>query len=116
MSFLADLTGAVAARDLDAIVDCFEPDYVNQTPAHPSQGFRGSEQVRRNWAGILAGVPDLDARVLSSVVDGDRVWSEWDMSGTRTNGTPHHLVGVIVFTVRDGRASACRFYLEPVGT
>lgn len=36
------------------------------------------------------------------------------MSGTRRDGQPHFMRGVVIFTVRDGRATAARFYLEPV--
>lgn len=33
---------AVDHHDLDAVVDCFTPDYRNETPAHPGRGFEGS--------------------------------------------------------------------------
>jgi ketosteroid isomerase-like protein len=108
------LLAATNAHDLDALVDCFAVDYVNETPAHPSRGFRGSEQVRRNWAQIFAGVPDLTAQVRSRAMDGDTVWVEWDNRGTRRDGTAHAMRGVTVFGVADGRATWARFYLEPV--
>jgi ketosteroid isomerase-like protein len=108
------LARATNAHDLEGLVDCFAESYVNETPAHPARGFHGREQVRTNWRQLFAGVPDLRARVLSSAVDGATVWSEWEMSGTRRNGTAHLMRGVIIFTVADGRATAARFYLEPV--
>jgi len=108
------LAKASSEHDLDAIVGCFAPDYVNETPAHPLRGFRGREQVRRNWAQILAGVPDLQARVVAVAVDGDTVWSEWQMSGTRRDGAAHEMRGVNIFQVTDGLIQAARFYLEPV--
>ena len=108
------LSNAVDAHDLDALVDCFSADYRNETPAHPGRGFEGREQVRENWQRIFAGVPDITADVLRAVVDGDTVWSEWEMRGTRPDGQPHLMRGVILFTVPDDRATAARFYLEPV--
>ena len=108
------LVSATNAHDLDRLVDCFAPDYVNVTPAHPQHGFRGREQVRRNWSTILAAVPDIQTAVVASVADGDRVWTEWEMVGTRRDGVPHAMAGVIVFGVRDGRISSARFFLEPV--
>jgi ketosteroid isomerase-like protein len=108
------LADATNAHDLDAIVACFATDYVNETPAHPERGFHGPEQVRRNWAQILGGVPDICARVLALVVDGNTVWSEWEMAGTRRDGAPHLMRGVIVFVVDDALIRAARFYLEPV--
>ena len=113
---LRRLERATDEHDLDSLVDCFASDYVNETPAHPARGFRGREQVRENWRQILAGVPDLRARVLRSAVDGETVWSEWEMSGTRRDGVGHLTRGVIVFRIADGRAVSARFYLEPVDT
>jgi limonene-1,2-epoxide hydrolase len=108
------LAQATSDHDLDGIVDCFTDDYVNETPAHPARGFRGREQVRRNWAQILRGVPDITARVLAFAVDGRTVWSEWVMTGTRRDGTAHQMCGVNVFEVEGERVRSARFYLEPV--
>jgi ketosteroid isomerase-like protein len=108
------LAAATNAHDIEALVSCFAADYRNETPAHPTRGFRGAEQVRRNWTQLFAGVPDLTARVLATAIDGDTVWSEWEMSGHRRDGTVHRMRGVIIFGVREDRAASARFYLEPV--
>jgi ketosteroid isomerase-like protein len=113
-AMLEALERAANAHDLDALVGCFTADYENETPVHPARGFRGREQVRKNWGQIFAGVPDLRARVLSSAVRGDTVWSEWEMSGTRRDGVEHLMRGVVVFRVDGEQACAARFYLEPV--
>jgi ketosteroid isomerase-like protein len=113
---LRRLERASDEHDLDALVGCFAADYVNETPAHPARGFRGREQVRENWRQILAGVPDLRARVLRSTADGETVWSEWEMSGTRRDGAAHLMRGVIIFVIADERIVSARFYLEPVDT
>lgn len=83
---IEQLAHATSRHDLDGIVACFAEDYINETPAHPQRSFRGRDQVRRNWQQILTGVPDITAQVEKSVVDGDTVWSEWHMSGTRRDG------------------------------
>jgi ketosteroid isomerase-like protein len=93
------LVEAVNAHDLEAMVGCFAEDYVNVTPAHPMRGFGGRQQVRRNWAQLFAGVPDLHARLTGMAVDGDRVWTEWDISGTRRDGAPFAMRGVVIFGV-----------------
>ena len=108
---LRDVTNA---HDLEGIVACFAEGYVNQTPAHPNRSFAGRDQVRRNWEQILTGVPDITARVLASAVDGDRVWSEWQMTGTRLDGELHEMRGVIIFDVAGELVQAARFYLEPL--
>ena len=108
------LAQATNDHDLDALVACFAEDYVNETPIHPTRGFSGRDQVRRNWEQIFGFVPDLAARILGLAVDGETVWTEWEMTGTRRDGTPHHMRCVIVFGVRDDVARSARFYLEPV--
>ncbi len=114
MQLARRLSAAVNAHDLDAVVDCFTEDYVNETPAHPARGFRGRAQVRRNWAQILAGVPDITATVLRVDRVDDVEWSEWEMQGNRVDGTQHLMRGVMVFGVEGDRATSVRFYLEPV--
>lgn len=110
------LAAATNAHDLDALVACFAPDYVNETPAHPSRGFTGRDQVRRNWSQIFASIADVSCDVVARAVDGDRVWSEWEMRGTLPDGSPHLMRGVLVFAVRDGLVQSLRFFLEPVDT
>jgi limonene-1,2-epoxide hydrolase len=108
------LVVATNEHDIEALVSCFADTYDNQTPAHPSRSFVGREQVRRNWEQIFAFIPDLSAKVLSQATDGDRIWTEWEMTGTRRDATIHHMRGVVIFGVRDGLASTARFYREPV--
>lgn len=115
-ALLERLAAAVNNHDLDALAGCFAPGYRNETPAHPAQGFTGRGQVRRNWGQIFTFVPDITARVLRSCADGEVVWSEWEMTGTRRDNSVHQMAGVIVFGVRDGQFSWARFYLEPVQT
>jgi ketosteroid isomerase-like protein len=108
------LQRATNDHDVDAVVSCFAEDYENETPLHPARGFRGREQVRRNWTQIFAFVPDLHAQVVRSAFDGETAWTEWEMTGTRRDGTAHLMRGVILFGAADGVAHWARFYLEPV--
>ena len=108
------LLEAINAHDLEAMVACFADDYLNEWPAHPQRGFRGNQQVRTNWSQIFAGVPDLRARLPRMVVDGDTVWAEWDISGTRRDGAAHLMRGVAIHGITADRIAWVRFYLEPV--
>jgi hypothetical protein len=101
-------------HDLEALAGCFAPGYRNETPAHPERGFTGRDQVRRNWEQIFAAIPDLSTQVLRRAVDGHTVWTEWEHRGTRPDGSPHLMRGVVIFGVADGLADWARFYLEPV--
>lgn len=107
------LLQATNDHDIEALVSCFAIDYRNETPAHPDRGFTGRAQVRRNWDQMFAAVPDLRADV-TWIADERAVWSEWEMRGTRRDGAPHLLRGVVIFGVEDSEATWARFYLEPV--
>jgi ketosteroid isomerase-like protein len=111
---LARLLAAIERRDIDGIVECFTTDYRNETPAHPARGFTGRDQVRRNWEQILAAVPDVEARIVEWVRDGDVVWTEWRQGGTRRDGQPFEMRGVVIFTLAADEIAAARFYLEPL--
>ncbi|WP_211229327.1 nuclear transport factor 2 family protein [Nakamurella lactea] len=108
------LRDSTNAHDIDGIVSCFASGYRNETPAHPARGFVGNDRVRRNWTQILAAIPDVSTKIVSCLADGDTVWSEWEHQGTRPDGSVHLMRGVIIFTVREGRIVAARFFLEPV--
>jgi ketosteroid isomerase-like protein len=108
------LVRATNDHDVDGVVACFAEGYENETPAHPARSFRGREQVRRNWEQIFAFVPDLVVEVAHRAIDGETAWTEWEMTGTRRDGTAHEMRGVVIFGVRGGLAQWARFYLEPV--
>jgi ketosteroid isomerase-like protein len=108
------LRDATNAHDVEGIVACFADDYRNETPLHPARGFVGNEQVRRNWTQILAAIPDVSTAIVASVADGDTAWIEWEHRGTRPDGSPHLMRGVVIFSVRDSVITSARFFLEPV--
>lgn len=112
-SMVERLCQATNAHDVEALTSCFAADYRNETPVHPARGFRGREQVRKNWEQIFAAVPDLSAEA-RWVEDEGSVWSEWEMRGTRRDGSAHLMRGVVIFGVEGGEATWARFYLEPV--
>ena len=114
VGLLDKLLASVNGHDLEGLVNCFAEDYVNQTPAHPQRSFRGREQVRRNWTQIFGTISDIQARVPGTAVDGQTLWTEWEMSGTRADGEPFLMRGVVIFDFTGVLISSARFYLEPV--
>jgi ketosteroid isomerase-like protein len=114
LAIAARLHDAVNRHDLDALAGCFATDFVNETPAHPARSFRGRDQVRKNWAQIFAAVPNLEADMVGTASEGDTVWTEWEMRGTRLDGAPHLMRGVSIFQVAGEAFASVRFYLEPV--
>jgi ketosteroid isomerase-like protein len=114
LALIERLKDAVNRHDLEALAGCFAQDFLNETPVHPARSFQGREQVRKNWAQIFAGVPDIEADILGSSVDGVSAWTEWEMRGTRRDGVRHLMRGVSIFKIGDDRFTSVRFYLEPV--
>jgi ketosteroid isomerase-like protein len=105
---------SVAAHDVEGIVAHFARDYALEDPIRPDRSFRGVDQVRRNWSGILAAMPDLEIEERGLVADGPTVWTEIVMRGHRTDGSEQIMRGVMIFQVADGLIVAGTFYLAPV--
>jgi len=112
---MSRLLTAMNAHDLDAFVACFAEDYKSEQPAHPSRAFVGSDQVRKNWEGVFAGVPDFTAELLLSAVTDDGVEvGEWRWRGTHTDGSPFAMQGVIVAGRQGDQIAWGRLYMETV--
>jgi ketosteroid isomerase-like protein len=114
LALVERLRDAVNRHDIEALSACFAQDFRNETPVHPARSFEGRDQVRRNWAQIFAGVPDIQADILDSSVSGASAWTEWEMRGTRRDGARHLMRGISIFGIGDDNFTSVRFYLEPV--
>jgi ketosteroid isomerase-like protein len=114
MQAVERLPARTNAHDVEGIVACFAPDYSLESPLHPARSFRGTEQVRRNWTQMFAGIPDVKAKVVASAHDGNKVWTEWEMGGTRRDGAVHLMRGIFVFAMENGLIRSGRMFLEPV--
>lgn len=113
---LAKIQRAINQHNLDALTECFDPDYESTFPLHVGRAFRGHGQLRTNWSQIFGAVPDICADLLRSAENGDTMWAEWEWRGTRVDGAPFLLAGVTIQGVQDGRVVWGRLYMEPVGT
>jgi ketosteroid isomerase-like protein len=109
------MLAAVNHHDLEGMVSEFAEDYQNTTPVHPGRSFRGSAQVRKNWAALFAGLPDVSLTIHDVATGPEgKVWMEWSNRGTRPDGSVMRSAGVSILTVRDDRIAAAQFYLEPI--
>lgn len=88
------LVAAQNAHDIDALVSCVAPDYSSEQPAHPDRDFVGSEQVRKNWTAMFAGVPDFSAELLDGASECATAWGEFAWRGRKRDGSPLHARGV----------------------
>ena len=114
MSVVERLNDALNARDIEAFVALFAPDYDSVQPAHPDRAFTGREQVRENWSAIFDGVPDFHSELVRTCAEGDTVWSEWHWQGTQAGGAALDMAGVIVMGIRDEQIAWARLYVEPI--
>jgi hypothetical protein len=103
---------ALNARDLDAYIACFAPDYRSEQPIHPDWAYTGTDQLRWNWTAIFENVPDFSAELLRSMIDGDTFWSEWRWTGSQPDGRPMTIVGMIVMGVKNDKIAWGRIYME----
>jgi len=106
---LERLRDALNRRDLDAMLECFDPDYRSEQPAHPNRGFGGKEQVRKNWSGMFESFPDFEARLLGYTAADGVVWGEWHWMATGLN-----MAGVTIMGVEEDRFVWAHLYMEPV--
>src|SRR5438128_2705022 len=106
---------AINAHNLEAIVNCFAPDYRDVEPAHPTRQISGGHaEVHKRWGTVLQSLPDFRTEVERLVVEDDTAWIEHDWSGTRADGTRLHLRGVNIFGIRDGQFAWGHIYMETV--
>jgi hypothetical protein len=65
------LREALNRHNPDAMLECFDPDYRSEQPAHPNRGFGGKDQVHKNWSGMFESFPDFHAEVIRQSTEGD---------------------------------------------
>jgi hypothetical protein len=106
---LEHLHNALNQHDLEAMLQCFDPDYRSEQPLHPNRGFGGKEQVRKNWSAIFGSFPNFSAELPRHTTADGTVWSEWRWTATGLN-----MAGVIIFGVREERIVWARLYMESV--
>lgn len=111
---LQRMSDAINAHDVDAFVSCLTNDYKGEQPLHPEIAAIGIAQVRENWTGLFAQVPDLHATLVASTIDGDLAWAEWHWQGMRTSGSALNMRGVSVTGLRSGIIAWARIYMEPI--
>lgn len=113
-SLLERLQTAQNEHNLEAFLDCFDPDYQSEQPVHADRTFSGREQVGKNWSALLRSVPDFRSELLRTANEGDTGWAEWHWFGTRTDGTRFEMRGVTILGFKNDRITWQRLYMEEV--
>ena len=113
---LERLRDVMNSHDAERMAALFAEDYASSQPVHSGRTFGGRAQVAKNWTALFAAVPDLTVDLVSSSIDGNNHWGEWDWHGQHVDGSPFVMRGVTIMVVRDGLIAEARLYMEPIDT
>jgi len=97
-ALLDRLAAAVNSHDLDALEAASPP----ATATRPRPTRPGASPGAARYAATGSRSSPSCPTSPPGCCDGEVIWSEWEMTGTRRDGTAHQMAGVIVFGVRGG--------------
>ena len=86
--FMSQFTACVAARDLDRLLELYEPDAI--FVARPDSIHSGRAEIRAALAGLLELAPVLETQICEVHATGDLalVIADWSLRGHAPDGTP----------------------------
>ena len=113
VDFLRSFADAFNAHDISAIMSFMTDDCVFEASAGPDfdgEKFTGQEQVRKAFENVFETFPDAHWGNSSHFVLGDRGFSEWIFTGTKSDGTKVEVTGCDLFTFKDGKIAIKNSY------
>jgi ketosteroid isomerase-like protein len=112
---ISRLRDAMNRHDAEAMAALFAANYRSEQPLHPQRGFGGKQELAADWSRRFDEVPDLEGGVVKESTDGSTSWSEWVWHGSRVDGTPFLMKGVMVMGLADdGLITWARLYTDSV--
>ena len=112
-AFLQSFTAAFNAHDSKAIMSHITEDCVFEASAGPDfdgEKFMGQEQVRKAFEDVFATFRDAHWRNANHFISGNRGFSEWIFTGTKSDGTKVEVTGCDLFTFKDGKIAVKNSY------
>ena len=112
-SFLQSFADAFNAHDLDAIMSLMTGDCVFEASAGPDadgEKFTGQDDVRKAFENVFTTFPDAHWGNAKHFISGNRGFSEWIFTGTKSDGTRVEVTGCDIFTFRDGKIAVKNSY------
>jgi ketosteroid isomerase-like protein len=103
LGVLRAVASAFDRHDLDAIMKHFAEDAIFEGPRGPERWgsrFVGADAIRAAFAARFSGIPDVRYRGDTHFVAGDRGVSEWNLTGTTTDGDRLDIHGCDIWTFR----------------
>jgi len=111
--FLQSFADAFNAHNIKAIMSHMTDDCVFEASAGPDfngEKFTGQQQVKEAFEKVFETFPDAHWGNPRHFVSGDRGFSEWIFTGTKTDGTNVEVTGCDLFTFKDGKISVKNSY------
>ena len=79
-------------------------------PDADGEKFTGQEQVKKAFESVFATFPDAHWGNPTACYYGDRGFSEWTFTGTKSDGTKVEVTGCDLFTFKDGKIAIKNSY------
>ena len=111
--FLQSFADAFNDHDVKAIMSHMTEDCVFEASAGPDfdgEKFTGKEEVRKAFANVFTTFPDAHWSNPKHFVLGNRGFSEWIFTGTKSDGTKVEVTGCDLFTFKDGKIAIKNSY------
>ena len=111
--FLQSFADAFNAYDVTAIMSHMTDDCIFEASAGPDadgEKFSGQENVRKAFENVFAMFLDAHWGNAKHFISGNRGFSEWIFTGTKTDGTKVEVTGCDLFTFRDGKIAIKNSY------
>ena len=89
--------------------DCI---FDNTYPSPDGERFEGQEAVRHFWEEFFRSSPDAVFEAEEMFALGDRCVIRWRYNWKNADGSPGHVRGVDVFSVRDGKVAEKLAYVK----
>lgn len=112
-AFLQSFADAFNAHDIKAIMTHMTDDCIFKASAGPDfegEKFSGQEDVKKAFENVFTTFPDAHWGNLEHFISGDRGFSEWIFTGTKSDGTRVEVTGCDLFTFRDGKIAVKNSY------
>ena len=113
VDFLQSFADAFNAHNIKAIMSHMTDDCVFEASAGPDfngEKFTGKQQVKEAFEKVFETFPDAHWGNPRHFVSGDRGFSEWIFTGTKTDGTKVEVTGCDLFAFKDGKISVKNSY------
>ena len=111
--FLQSFADAFNAHDTKAIMLHMTDDCIFEASAGAEKNgekFRGQEEVSKAFEAVFATFPDAHWADARHFISGNRGFSEWIFTGTKSDGSKVEVTGCDLFTFKNGKIAIKNSY------